>query len=137
MIRIWMGVCLAAIAVGPVAAQDKPPATVYRPAPSTEKLVTAKEMEAVRDSLRRCWRTVEMKTSGLVVAMVVEMGPDGRPTEARVTDKERYARDAEFRLVADTAYRAIMNPHCQPWPLPPEKYASWRTIIFNFNNRDD
>ena len=29
-----------------------------------------------------------------------------------------------------------MNPRCQPWPLSPEKYNSWRTITFNFDPRD-
>jgi hypothetical protein len=29
-----------------------------------------------------------------------------------------------------------MNPRCQPWPLSPEKYNSWRNITFNFDPRD-
>ena len=37
---------------------------------------------------------------------------------------------------ADAAHRAIMNPRCQPWPLSPEKYNSWRNITFNFDPRD-
>jgi len=43
---------------------------------------------------------------------------------------------AEARLAANAAYRAIMNPRCQPWPLPAEKYDSWRTLTFNFDSRD-
>ena len=27
-------------------------------------------------------------------------------------------------------------PRCQPWPLSPEKFNSWRTITFNFDPRD-
>lgn len=25
---------------------------------------------------------------------------------------------------------------CQPWPLPPEKYDTWRTLTFNLDSRD-
>jgi hypothetical protein len=43
---------------------------------------------------------------------------------------------ATFRQVADAAVRNVMDSRCQPWPLPPEKYDSWRTITFNFDSRD-
>ena len=38
---------------------------------------------------------------------------------------------------ADAAKRAVLNPRCQPWPLPADKYSSgWRYITFNFDPRD-
>ena len=43
---------------------------------------------------------------------------------------------AVSRSAADAARRAILNPRCQPWPLSPEKYNSWRSITFNFDPRD-
>jgi len=33
-------------------------------------------------------------------------------------------------------HRAVMNPRCQPWPLPSDRYTGWRTITFNFDPRD-
>ena len=44
--------------------------------------------------------------------------------------------DPTFRAAADSAMRAVSNPRCQPWPLSPDKYNSWRTITFNFDPRD-
>lgn len=64
------------------------------------------------------------------------MNRDATPVRAEVLDKARYASDGKFRSAADSAYRTIMNPRCQPWPLPAEKYDSWRTLTFNFDPRD-
>lgn len=102
-------------------------------APSQGGRMTVAEIEAVRQALRPCWFTT---ANTLTVAITVSLAPDGRPTNAQVRDTARYEREPAFRLAADAAYRAVMNPKCQPWPLAPEKYALWRTITFSFDARD-
>ena len=67
---------------------------------------------------------------------MVQMNQDGTPVKAEIQDTGRYRSDPVFRAAADAAYRAVMNPRCQPWPLPTERYNGWRTITFNFDPRD-
>ena len=39
-----------------------------------------------------------------------------------------------FTAAADSAVRAVML--CQPYQLPPAKYALWRDMILNFDPRE-
>ncbi len=121
--------------------QPKPVKEITRQAamaPNLASVVTASEIEGVRQKIRPCWNfTAGVKDQDtLIVTLVVQMNQDGTPVTAEIQDSGRYNRDPTFRAAADSAYRAIMNPRCQPWPLSPEKYNSWRTITFNFDPRD-
>jgi hypothetical protein len=120
--------------------QPKPVQQVTRQAPAAPNLaavVTASEIEGVRNKIRPCWNSLGgLKDQGLIVTLVVEMSQDGTPVKAELRDTGRYNNDPTYRAAADAAHRAIMNPRCQPWPLSSEKFGSWRTITFNFDPRD-
>ncbi len=121
--------------------QARPQERVTRQAPQAPNLaavVTASEVEGVRQKIRPCWNfPVGVKGQDeQIVTLIVQMNQDGTPVKADLRDTGRYNRDPIFRAAADAAHRAIMNPRCQPWPLSPEKYSSWRTITFNFDPRD-
>jgi hypothetical protein len=121
--------------------QPKPVKEITRQvasAPNLAAVVSASEIEGVRNKIRPCWNFPAggKDAESLVVTLVVQMNQDGTPIRAEVRDTRRYNSDPMFRAAADSAWRAIMNPTCQPWPLPPEKYNSWRTITFNFDPRD-
>ncbi|MFO1082614.1 MAG: hypothetical protein U1E23_18560 [Reyranellaceae bacterium] len=118
----------------------KTPPQVTRQAPAAPNLaavVTASEIEGVRSKIRPCWNTQgALKDQNMIITLVVQMNQDGTPVKAELKDPGRYNSDPIFRAAADAAHRAIMNPRCQPWPLSPEKYSSWRSITFNFDPRD-
>jgi hypothetical protein len=105
-------------------------------APEFAAVVTASEVEGVRQKIRPCWNSFGGAKDAPVVALVVQMNQNGTPVEADFKDPGRYGSDPMYRAAADSARRAIMNPRCQPWPLSPEKYNSWRSITFNFDPRD-
>ncbi|HTR87801.1 MAG TPA: hypothetical protein VMI56_25190 [Reyranella sp.] len=107
-------------------------------APDLASVVTASEIEGVRQKIRPCWNFIggAKDSDQLVVSLVVEMNQNGTPVSAEIKDRGRYNSDPLFRAAADSAYRAVLNPRCQPWPLSPDKYNSWRTITFNFDPRD-
>ncbi|CAN5734760.1 hypothetical protein BH10PSE6_BH10PSE6_46800 [soil metagenome] len=105
-------------------------------APDFAQVVTASEVEGVRQKIRPCWNTIGGAREAPVVTLVVQMNQNGTPVEADFKDSGRYNNDPVYRSAADAARRAIMNPRCQPWPLSAEKYTSWRTITFNFDPRD-
>jgi hypothetical protein len=108
-------------------------------APNLAAVVTASEIEGVRQKIRPCWNFVggAKADADLIVQLVVQMNQDGTPVEAEIKDSGRYNRDPLFAAAADAARRAVLNPRCQPWPLPSDKYANgWRYITFNFDPRD-
>lgn len=120
--------------------QPKPVQQITRQAPAAPNLaavVTASEIEGVRQKIRPCWNTQGgARDQAMIITLVVDMNQNGTPVQASVRDTGRYHSDAVYRAAADAAWRAIMNPRCQPWPLSPEKYNSWKTITFNFDPRD-
>ena len=121
--------------------QPKPPPQVTRQAPAAPQLaavVTASEVEGVRQKIRPCWNFPAgvKDQNALIVTLIVQMNQNGTPVKADFKDTGRYNNDPAYRAAADAAHRAIMNPVCQPWPLAPEKFANWRTITFNFDPRD-
>jgi hypothetical protein len=120
--------------------QPKPVQQVTRQAPAAPNLanvVTASEIEGVRNKIRPCWNTIGGgRDQNMIITLIVQMNQDGTPVKAELKDTGRYNNDPNYRAAADAAHRAIMNPRCQPWPLSPEKYNSWRNITFNFDPRD-
>lgn len=119
--------------------QPKPVEQVTRQAsmaPNLAAVVSASEIEGVRNKIRPCWNSFGGAKDAPIVTLVVQMNQDGTPVKAEVEDTGRYRSDSVFRAAADAAWRAVMNPRCQPWPLSPEKYNAWRTITFHFDPRD-
>jgi hypothetical protein len=120
--------------------QPKPVQQVTRQAPAAPNLaavVTASEVEGVRQKIRPCWNTQGgARDQGMIITLIVDMNQNGTPIKAELRDSGRYNSDPVFRAAADAARRAVLNPRCQPWPLSPEKFNSWRTITFNFDPRD-
>ena len=119
--------------------QPKPVEQVTRQAsmaPNLAAVVSASEIEGVRNKIRPCWNSFGGSKDAPIVTLVVQMNQDGTPVKAEVEDAGRYRSDAVFRAAADAAWRAVMNPRCQPWPLPADRYNGWRTITFNFDPRD-
>jgi len=105
-------------------------------APNLAALVTASEIEGVRNKIRPCWNTIGGgRDQNIIITLIVQMNSDGTPVKVELKDAGRYNNDPNFRAAADAAHRAIMNPRCQPWPLSPEKYNSWRRFTFNFDPR--
>ncbi len=104
-------------------------------APEFAAVVTASEVEGVRQKIRPCWNSFGGAKDAPIVTLVVQMNQNGTPVEADFKDPGRMG-DPVYRAAAESARRAILNPRCQPWPLSPEKYGSWRVITFNFDPRD-
>jgi hypothetical protein len=105
-------------------------------APQLSSVVTASEIENVRQKIKPCWNPTPGAREQPIVTMTVQMNQDGTPVKAEIQDTGRYSRDPVFRSAADAAYRAVMNPRCQPWPLPSDRFNGWRTITFDWNPSD-
>jgi hypothetical protein len=104
--------------------------------PSLDQVVTRSEQDAVKEKIRPCWYfdAGAVDASKWIVGVRAQMAPDGRVLTARILPSsqsgEAYARAAE------AARRAVLNPQCQPLPLPPGKYNQWKELDLYFNPQD-
>ena len=80
--------------------QPKPVQQVTRQAPAAPNLaavVTASEIEGVRNKIRPCWNSLGgLKDQGLIVTLVVQMNQDGTPVKAELKDPGRYNSDPDL-----------------------------------------
>lgn len=108
------------------------------PADSIAMELTANEIDAVRQTIRKCW-TFHAGSQGakdIVVDIQIELEPDGTVKSAEIMDKDRLVKDPAFRTAAESAKRAVLDPNCSPLPLPPKKYEQWKTSAFRFDPKD-
>jgi hypothetical protein len=73
------------------------------------------------------------KASQIVVEVRLSIDANGRVENATIVDSKRYNNDPDFRIAAECALRAVMDPECSPLPLPLDKYKVWKDMIFEFN----
>ena len=113
-------------------------ATPNAPAPAGVRggvRLTGSALDALRAAIHDCWNTTALDRSDPAVRVLVAMNRNGTVSEARLAD-DNPVGDPRFQAVADVALRAVMNPTCQPWPLPPADWPNWAVIEFNFDPRD-
>ncbi len=116
---------------GRVEAAGRQPAR--RPGESENAVSLAALQTMVEKQIYRCW-IVPVGAKGIGKMKVVvrfSVDPDGSVRRPRVVDGERFARDPVFRIVAESAMRAVRQ--CSPLRLPRESYAQWRDIEMNFD----
>jgi hypothetical protein len=128
-------------------AQDAPPAPQQMAAaapPSSQpkaplgSQLTASQKDLIIQQIERCWNVPAgaRDADNLVVEIKAVVDPDGTVRQAAIVDTGRYAGDAFFRAAADSAKRAILNPQCEPLPVPPDKYEAWHNLDLFFNPKD-
>lgn len=100
--------------------------------------VSMSEIDAVRRQIGRCWNLPAGAKSAenLIVAIRVEMNVDGTPRSATIERQESSAGNPFYQSAAESALRAVLNPRCHPFKLPPEKYQTWRTMTLVFNPKE-
>ena len=101
-------------------------------------LMTADLVTALRSQIARCWSppTGAPDARDLVADFDVSLNPDGTVGRLQMTPGTAAAAagNGYTRAAAEAASRAIYQ--CQPYRLPPDRYAQWREINpFNFDPR--
>jgi hypothetical protein len=104
--------------------------------------VTTSERHAMINTVRRtmepCWnfQAGPKKMQDIIVEIEVTLRPDGYVTSANITNRSELETDP-FKLAAgESALRAVLNPSCQPYKLPTDKYEVWKDIKLKFNPRE-
>ncbi|MDR0695479.1 MAG: hypothetical protein LBF56_01745 [Holosporales bacterium] len=100
--------------------------------------MTTTQMDLVRQKIRECWHfPAGLKNAeDLVVDIKMELDQSGNVKNAKIVDSARVENDPAFRVAAENAYRAVLDPNCNPLPLPPEKYEEWKELELSFNPKE-
>lgn len=96
--------------------------------------MTFNEIDALRARISECWNPPVggLGADAIQVKLRLQLMQDGSLTTApQVVNR---AGSPFFQAAADAAVRAVMQ--CQPYQLPPRKYALWRDMILNFDPRE-
>lgn len=106
------------------------------PASMAGDKITATDIDAVRSQIAKCWLVPigGQEARDMVVDVRMEIGPDGTVQKADVVNSR--PNDPGFQAAAESAQRAVLDPACNPLPLPPEKYEKWKRLTLRFNPRD-
>jgi hypothetical protein len=133
VLAVAQAIAVPAGAVTPVKPDGDRVARQERRMESSGPVLAKSDIERLVATVRPCWRPV---SNAPAISLILFMNRDGTPVRAQIKDTARYNADPTYRMAADSAYRAVMNPRCQPWPLPADRYNDWHTFTFNFDPRD-
>lgn len=97
--------------------------------------MTSSEYAKLSQQLEGCWSIMAgaRYAEDMSVDVKIYVNPDRTVRSKEVVDQVRYNTDSFFRAAADSALRAVEDPHCNPLELPPDKYEQWKVITFTFD----
>lgn len=100
--------------------------------------LTISEIDLVRQQIHRCWNfpAGAKDAHKMLISIRIAMNPDGTVRTARILDQSRMSSNPFYRAMADSALRAVLNPKCQPFKLPPGKYERWKNMKLNFDPKE-
>lgn len=101
-------------------------------------VLTATQVDLIRQTIRKCWHfPAGLKNAeDLVVDIEMELDQDGTVKRAKIVDTSRMNSDPEYKIAAENAYRAVLDPECNPLPLPKDKYEEWKNLELSFNPKE-
>jgi len=98
--------------------------------------LTAREKDAFRLAISRCWNVGSLSSEALrvTVTVAVTFTEDGRPVadSIRMISADGGSGRAARRAF-EAARRAVIRCGASGYDLPPEKYADWREVELVFN----
>jgi colicin import membrane protein len=104
----------------------------------TDSVLSVREQDILKGQisaqLRGCWKLpgggggIETTVVTIKWHLNLDGSLDGEPTV------EQTMTGPVFQIAAEAAIRAVKT--CAPFTLPPDKYAAWKTITWDFDPRD-
>ena len=97
--------------------------------------MTAGETDALRVAVERCWNVGALSTEAqrTTISVNVTVGQDKKPVSASITLAGTNGSDAATRQAFEAARRAILRCGAQGFPLPDDKYETWRELELIFD----
>lgn len=113
----------------PIKSDSKPVEEAYSARRAENALV-----KLVRQQVVPCWHIPggAKDVQKMKISVRIKLGRDGKLQEKpKVIDEFRFKTDKSFRVVAESALRALHR--CSPLKLPYREYEFWNDITFNFD----
>jgi hypothetical protein len=102
----------------------------------SQQIQVRKLTAMVKQQVAPCWSIPGgvKDARAIKVGVQIRLNTDGTLRGApRVVDASRMQSDRSFRVIAESAVRALLNPRCRPLKLPYDQYEIWKDITFNFD----
>ncbi len=107
----------------------------YDPTKKVSQLEIDKWRTMIRNQVSKCWSPPYGAPGAekLKVELNLTVNPDGMVNEVAIADGARMFSDRYFQVAAEAARRAVKDPRCNKFDLPPDKYHVWRDLKFVFD----
>ncbi|MBL6932965.1 MAG: energy transducer TonB [Rhodospirillales bacterium] len=101
------------------------------------KPLSISEIDYVRQQIAKCWNPPAgaKNARDMIIEIAVAMNMDGTVRHAKINSKDIQS-DPFLRAMAESALRAVLNRHCQPFKLPRDKFDRWKTMTLVFNPKE-
>ncbi|MEE2759937.1 MAG: hypothetical protein VYE18_00640 [Pseudomonadota bacterium] len=106
------------------------------------KRVTQSEIDAMANTIRRamlkCWnfQPGAKGARDIVITIKLQLSPTGHYMKGEILNRSAYLSDPFKLAAAESAWRAVRNPQCNPYELPRDKYEIWKDLTLTFNPRE-
>lgn len=101
--------------------------------------LTISEEDMLRRQIEQCWNVPSgaRDAENLQVEVRIEMNKDRTVKRAEIINAgTRMHTNHFYRVAAESARRAVLNPRCSPLKLPENKYHEWRVFVISFNPKE-
>ena len=113
----------------------RPKPAAVQPAFASRKVENELSMK-VKQQIKPCWNIPGglKDAQKMKISIRIRLKRDGSLLGSpRVVDTVRLGQDELFKVMAESAVRALLNPRCSPFKLPLKDYKFWKDIILNFD----
>ena len=102
------------------------------------EILTSTQIDMIKQRMQKCWHfPAGLKDAvNLIVDIKIELDKNGNVVSAEIINSARMNTDADFKIAAESAYRAVWDPVFTPLPLPLEKYNEWKQLELCFDPKD-
>lgn len=117
------------------ALQNNSKSIKYDPDKKVSQLEIDQWRTMIRNQVSKCWSPPYGAPGAekLRPELRLTMNPDGSVQSVEVEDTGRMFTDRYFQVAVEAARRAVLDPRCNKFNLPPDKYHVWRDLKFIFD----
>ena len=95
---------------------------------------TTSEISRLKAHISKCWNihAGAKDAKDHIVDIEIHLNKEGYVEKAEILNKKKL-KDLFYKVAAETAQRSLLDPDCNPLPIPSSDYKKWSKITFRFN----